>query len=226
MPKTRKSIRLQQNVSSNKTVSIVKPNTSTKKEYVDIKKYWKKIRPFAESPEATLIWQKDLEKYDTGIRMYGRDMEKNSFDKDWFNQTSHRCYLKPSDYDSCDWRCDKIGRSPAFWDYVAHGKCHWLVNFNLYLAQKTFPNKSWRIISSKDHSCVWDGHNKLFDMNFFAMEPNVKEHPFYENLPKKTRVLPIGKELKIWITDKQVNIFNGYIKGEISIKKLNDTFFS
>jgi hypothetical protein len=37
------------------------------------------------------------------------------------------------------------------------------------LAVLTEPNRMWRIISSSDHSTVWDGDETLFDLNFQAM---------------------------------------------------------
>jgi hypothetical protein len=36
------------------------------------------------------------------------------------------------------------------------------------------PKKPWRIITSEDHSTVWDGNDTLFDFNFqaFGIDPN------------------------------------------------------
>jgi hypothetical protein len=53
--------------------------------------------------------------------------------------------------------------------YVKHAACHWLVNFALELAQHVEPNRAWRIITSQEHSTVWDGKDTLFDFNFLAL---------------------------------------------------------
>jgi hypothetical protein len=44
-----------------------------------------------------------------------------------------------------------------------------LVNFTLRLAQMVEPRRRWRIITSREHSTVWDGEELLFDFNFQAM---------------------------------------------------------
>ncbi len=49
---------------------------------------------------------------------------------------------------SCDWGWDRRGRPPKYWDYVKHGACHWLVNFNLELANLAKPKRIWRILMS------------------------------------------------------------------------------
>jgi hypothetical protein len=68
---------------------------------------------------------------------------------------------------------DKDGRQdhgkPRVWKYVQHSACHWLVNFNLRLAQLAEPDRPWRIVSSGEHSAVWDGQETFFDFNFLAL---------------------------------------------------------
>ena len=56
----------------------------------------------------------------------------------------------------------------AYMNYVAHGACHWLVNFALRLAMLAEPDREWRIITSEYHSSVWDGRNTLFEFNWQA----------------------------------------------------------
>ena len=58
---------------------------------------------------------------------------------------------------------------PRFWLYVKHAACHWLVNFNLALAQTALPKQQWRIITSDAHSTVWDGAETLFEFNHQAL---------------------------------------------------------
>ena len=75
----------------------------------------------------------------------------------------------PADFESCDWSCGVRGRHPRYFQYVKHGACHWLVNFNLTLAQLVEPKKEWRIVTSLIHSSVWDGEHTLFDLNGLAL---------------------------------------------------------
>ena len=79
------------------------------------------------------------------------------------------CGQHPFDFESCGWWCEHRGRRPQYWQYCKHAACHWLVNFNLELAQLVLPKKPWRIITSVKHSTVWDGDDTLFDFNFQAM---------------------------------------------------------
>jgi hypothetical protein len=66
-------------------------------------------------------------------------------------------------------------QSPPYWDYVKQAACHWLVNFNLRLAELVEPEKKWRIVTSRAHSTVWDGEETLFDMNFSALGVDPEE---------------------------------------------------
>jgi hypothetical protein len=83
--------------------------------------------------------------------------------------------MKPAEIDGCDWRFFdgegnlRRGRPPAFWDYAIHASCHWIVNFELRLAELVEPKRPWRIVTSQKHSTVWDGAETLFDANFLAL---------------------------------------------------------
>lgn len=66
-------------------------------------------------------------------------------------------------------------RSLRFWAYASHGKCHWLVNFNLELAKLVMPDRPWRIRTSIKHSTVWDGGELLFEFNFLALGISAQE---------------------------------------------------
>jgi hypothetical protein len=44
-----------------------------------------------------------------------------------------------------------------------------VVNFNLKLAQLVAPDRPWRIVTSHNHSTVWDGDSTLFDLNGLAL---------------------------------------------------------
>ena len=77
----------------------------------------------------------------------------------------------PREFENTDWDVDyeDEGPEPAYWMYVKHAACHWLVNFHLTLAMLVEPDREWRILSDRKHSTVWDGRNTLFDFNFLAL---------------------------------------------------------
>ena len=66
--------------------------------------------------------------------------------------------MKPFEVDGCDWRFFdgegnlRRGRAPAFWDYSVHSACHWVVNFNLRLAELVEPRRPWRIVTAQKTS--------------------------------------------------------------------------
>jgi len=121
-------------------------------EYYDAKRYWQRIRPHLAAPKVADTLVEDFNKF-----TYGR----------W--RKLFMPGMVPHEFESCDWWLDHRGRLPAYWQYVKHAACHWLVNFNLELAQASVPNRVWRIVSSEDHSTVWDGGGKLFDLNGLAL---------------------------------------------------------
>jgi hypothetical protein len=125
--------------------------------YYDLKKNWRRVKPHLTDEKLNEILVRDFNKF-----TFGR----------WGKQFVHGDL--PSDFESCDWAWEHRGKRPAFWRYVKHSACHWLVNFNLRLAMLTEPNRPWRIITSQDHSTVWDGDQTLFDFNFqaFGIEPD------------------------------------------------------
>ena len=43
------------------------------------------------------------------------------------------------------------------------------MNFNLKLAMLAEAGRPWRILTSDEHSTVWDGEQTLFDFNFRAL---------------------------------------------------------
>ena len=130
-----------------------KPKMQKKMQYYDLKKNWRKVKRAIEcNPhiEETLV----------------RDFNKYTFGR-WNQEFKSGQY--PREYESCDWDCHHRGREPAFWRYTKHAACHYLVNFNLELALVVEPKRTWRIITSDQHSTVWDGDSTLCDFNFFAM---------------------------------------------------------
>jgi hypothetical protein len=138
-------------------VSSAEPTTiSTRMKYYDLKKNWHRVKPHLADEKLNDILVRDFNKFTFG--RWGRKFTYGDL---------------PCEFESCDWDIDHRGRRPAFWQYVKHSACHWLVNFNLRLAMLVQPKKPWRIISSEDHSTVWDGDDTLFDFNFqaFGIDP-------------------------------------------------------
>jgi hypothetical protein len=90
--------------------------------YFDPMKNWRRIKPHLAEVEPVLV--RDFNKY-----TFGRWREEFT--------AGH----KPFEFESCDWWMShwtsRRGRMPAYWQYVKHGACHWLCNFNLELAQLT-----------------------------------------------------------------------------------------
>jgi len=121
-------------------------------EYYDLKKNWRKVKRHLDHPEVQKILVRDFNRF-----TWGRWRRK------------FKPGMLPGDFESCDWQFNHRGRRPAFWRYTKHSACHWLVNFSLRLAERVEPTRAWRIITSDEHSTVWDGDRLLFDFNFQAM---------------------------------------------------------
>lgn len=151
-------------------------------EYYPIVKKWNKIKKYINSPEVQEILVSDFNKF-----TYGK----------WGMEFKHG--MKPIEFETCDWSWDKKGRKPAYWDYVKHSACHWVVNFNLKLAQLAEPKKEWRILTSQKHSTVWDGNCTLFDMNFLALGIDANDA---FNLAKH-KELKVGKKLTVYFATKK-----------------------
>src|SRR6266853_144775 len=107
-------------------------------QYYDLKKNWPKVRKHLKNRKVVETLVRDFNKY-----TYGR----------WKHEFKEG--MVPFEFESCDWWVEYKGRRPAFWQYVKHAACHWLVNFNLELAKLVMPKEQWRIITSNKHSTVW-----------------------------------------------------------------------
>ncbi len=126
--------------------------------YYPVHKNWREIKPHLENKKVQEVLRRDFNKYTIGR---------------W--NEPFKEHETPSVWETLDWRCHRVGRQPDYWRYVCATACHWLVNFNLRLAQQVEPDRKWRIITSKRHSTVWDGKKTLFDLNFIALEVRPKE---------------------------------------------------
>lgn len=147
--------------------------------YYPISKKWHKIKPFIQTNEVQDILVSNFTKYTIGVQ--GRPFKHG---------------MIPFDFEGCDWHCERKGRRPEYWDYVKHAACHWLVNFNLKLAQLVEPNKQWRVVTSQEHSTVWDGEETLFDFNFSALRINPTQA--FEMANKNKKHLPVCKQLRVY----------------------------
>lgn len=126
--------------------------------YYDIQRNWRRIRPHLANPKVAEALVRDFNKF-----TFGRWKQK------------FLPGMVPAEFESCDWRFGRRGRHPAYWDYVKHSACHWLVNFNLELAQASLPDRVWRILTSDKHSTVWDGDVTVFDLNFMALQVSPRD---------------------------------------------------
>jgi hypothetical protein len=154
--------------------------------YYPIQSHWRKIAPVIRSAECEAIWRPNMVDYN---RQRASD---NGF------KYNPRPFWYPRCCDGCDWRCDRVGKHPAYWDFVCHSACHWLVDMCLYVANKIHPEVQWRIVSSHKHSTVWNGEKEwpvLFDLNFLALGVCPKQA---WELAIKGRVLKPGKWLHPW----------------------------
>jgi hypothetical protein len=131
---------------------IAHPEIESMKFYPVVKNWGRKIRPHLDNPALQKLLLSDFNKYSTG--RWGERFRRGAY---------------PEDFEGCDWSLSVRGRHPEYFRYVKHGACHWLVNFNLRLAQLVEPKKEWRIVTSNAHSTVWDRELTLFDMNGLAL---------------------------------------------------------
>jgi hypothetical protein len=152
-------------------------------EYYDLVKNWKKVKPHLRDPELNKILVRDMNKF-----TYGRRREKFTHG------------MVPGEHDrGCAWDFDdetgEFKKPQKFWQYVCFGACHWLVNFNLRLAQLVAPERPWRILTSRRHSTVWDGDKLLFELNYQAFgEPPVA---CFLNARSGGRELEVGASLQV-----------------------------
>jgi hypothetical protein len=132
-------------------------NTQRLMTYYDLKKNWPKVRRHLNDKTLNDILVRDFNKFTYG--RWGKPFTQGQV---------------PFEFESCDWWLKHRGRRPAFWSYVKHSACHWLVNFTLHLAMLVKPSEPWRILTSDRHSTVWNGNELLFDFNFQALgiDPN------------------------------------------------------
>jgi hypothetical protein len=148
--------------------------------YYDPVKNWCRIRPHLPDVEHVLV--RDFNKF-----TWGRWRKK------------FQPGQLPHEFESCDWYLDHRGPMPAYWWYVKHAACHWLVNHNLELAQRVRPQDQWRIVTTQRHSTVYNGHGLLFDLNFCAFR--ISPRKAYELARKQGEVLAPGEHLRVYLAE-------------------------
>ncbi len=146
--------------------------------YYDLVRNWNRMVPHLDDKELNAILVHDFNKYTMGL---------------WKRRFAEGMF--PRDFESCDWDAGRRGPRPRFWNYVKHGACHWLVNFNLRLATLAVPKRPWRIVTSDLHSTVWDGAEVLFDFNGLALR--VPPQEFFELAWEGGVVLPPGQFARV-----------------------------
>lgn len=148
--------------------------------YYDFRRHWtKKIEPHLSDPEVSSVLIRDMNKFTIG--RWGKEFLPGD--------TPHK-------WESSDWFME--ARWSRFFEYVKHSACHYLVNFNLRLAEAVQPQRPWRIVSSDAHSMVWDGNETLFDMNFCAL--GISPHRAFTMASggHNREQVGIGEEIQVW----------------------------
>jgi hypothetical protein len=93
--------------------------------YYDVQKNWRKVKRHVDHPDLQAVLVQDMDRF-----MWGRRKER------------FLPGMCPADTDPGDWIDEnRRGRPPAFWRYVRHQACYWLVNFNLLLAMRVEPHR-------------------------------------------------------------------------------------
>ena len=156
----------------------------------DIQKNWNKIKPIIETDECKQIWFRDLV-----ISCKRRAIEHNYE----HHERNYEDYERPMEFDTGDWRFWVQGRPPRYLEYVVQGRCHWVVNMNLYVAMRLMPEKPWRIVAGEDHSTVWYGEDMVFDINYFITGPDISG--WWDKLfnDPDTHILKPSEYLKLYV---------------------------
>jgi hypothetical protein len=134
--------------------------------YFPIVRHWARLRPIYYSREAYAVWWPNMVEY------HAQKAREYGFQPRLENRKV------PSAFDGCDWRCSRRGRPPEYARFVCHGACHWLVDLSLFVATEAFPKTPWRIVTSEEHSSVWNGNCELpvlYDPNFLALGVEPRE---------------------------------------------------
>ena len=126
-------------------------------------KAWRKLKPIFESPDISNFWRGQL--WDM--------LEETAINYKFLPRLDsilNDTLSRPKDLDSCDWRCDLVGRQPKWHDYVIHGGSHYMAPVNLEVITRLEPGEDWCLLKSWAHSACWNRRrNLLFDPQFNAI---------------------------------------------------------
>ena len=167
--------------------------------YFPISRNWaKKLKPIIETKKVQAQLNKDFRIYKRCKEREINALYKSRGSKTTVSLRGFNKGDKPIEHDISDWRCFRVGRPPAFDEYVCWRACHWIVNTLLLIATEAFPKKEWRIVTGDSHSTVWDGDKTFFDLNYMAMKVDVAT--CYKNTlgDSSHQVLPIGKRRRLY----------------------------
>mmetsp|Transcript_125783 Transcript_125783/g.245270 ORF Transcript_125783/g.245270 Transcript_125783/m.245270 type:complete len:212 (-) Transcript_125783:47-682(-) len=150
-----------------------------KLDFVDAKKWWKKLGPLYRSNAAREIWLPFMACVLKADLCDGRKMRKQLFTvKDVLKSKVHARLLKEKcqrrglqsfkdlkPYHFCQWGgpMAKGGRPPAYEEFICPGSCHYFVRLHHWVMQQIEPNAGWVSVMGSKHSTVWDGGNRVYD---------------------------------------------------------------
>ena len=161
----------------------------TQPTYYPIQKNWRKLKPLYEQPKNLCLSYWEMEAY-----MRGRRKDFGLPAQEYFKEYSDD--VRPCQYETTDWRCmtGRRGRQPAYWDWVCHMACHWVVNTNYSVITELEPDRCWRIVESDLHSTIVDFDRMLlFDPNFLALDISAEETWEMTVLQQNSRILRVGQ---------------------------------
>jgi hypothetical protein len=127
--------------------------------YYDLVKNWHKIAPHLSNPELNDVLVRDFNRYNLGRtgQMFTPGMTPQQLHEQWLQYEKE---VNGNEYDP------REGPPQPHWRFVKHAACHWIVNFELKLAQLVEPHRPWRILAGDEHSSVYDGDHTMFEFNF------------------------------------------------------------
>jgi hypothetical protein len=159
-------------------------------EYFDHRKHWRKLQPIFESDEIKDVSNREMNSfkladYHPGNRVY-------------------RTFRYPEEYDYGDWRFWRgRGRPANYLKWVCAGSCHWSAVVNLHVLKIYQPEIPWQLVTSRDHSTVWDGNKLIFDMQYYALTVPIDELVAIVNSSKNRKIYPPGLILNHFPEDSE-----------------------
>ena len=156
-------------------------NSAGREKYYDLQRHWtRKIVPHLKDKALNGILVRDFNKFTMG--RWNRPFVQGNW---------------PEEFDATDWRGGRRDPRPRYFRYANYLCSHWLVNFQLRLAELAEPNKGWRIVTSEMWSTVWNGQETLFEFTLQATGESADWARKMATDAGGSRVLPIGQQLEL-----------------------------